>query len=193
MDSFRFFVARNRDLLKTSLKGLGYSSAGLVAGILILFKHKIGFFLFFLANRKKLLSGNTLDDSERKEITLQSLEKLVNKIKDDIITSIVATNDKFYDYDPNEFINREDDIEVLEIDQDEEGTINNSLVHNNSGISELARNQSGISNNSELNLSRAVSMVNREAIKPAIRKKVKDASELSKHFFNKINSKSDNG
>jgi hypothetical protein len=136
--------------------------------------------LFFLANRKKLLSGALLDESARKEIPLDVLEKLVNKIKNHVIMFISSTNDQFRDYDPYEFTNKEDDIEILELEQEDEGTINNSLVINNSGTSDLLRNASGISNNSEVNISRAVSVINRDVARAPIRKKVKDVAELSK-------------
>ena len=138
--------------------------------------------MFFLANRKKLLSGVPLEDKEQKEISLEKLEKLVNKIKTEIITFIVVTNDKFRDYDPYEFKNKDEDIQVLDVDQEDDVGNNNSLARENSE-NELIRNMSGVSSNSELNLSRAVSMVNRDDERPAIRKKVKDAAELSKNFI----------
>lgn len=143
MDSFRLFLAQNREYLRFAFKGLGYGSVSLAAG----------FVLFYLVNRKKIAGGEELSkDQGLRTIPSEQLEKLVTKIKNTVVHTLMIMYDQKHVYDPNEFVDPDEDVEITDLQADDDLTILNS--QENSG--EFVRQESNISERN--NLSRSSSM-----------------------------------
>ena len=67
------------------------------------------------------MSGENIEKkSEAKVVPVERLEKLVNKIKNLIIHNMTLMHDLSHKYDPNEFIGREDDIEIEDVQVESE-------------------------------------------------------------------------
>jgi hypothetical protein len=104
------------------------------------------------------MSGENIEKkSEAKVVPVERLEKLVNKIKNLIIHNMTLMHDLSHKYDPNEFIGREDDIEIEDVqvesepknEESSEILVSDSLLsinldkHNSSKISEQKKAAEG--------------------------------------------------
>jgi hypothetical protein len=89
----------------------GAKTVGCAAGALI-----AGFFVFFLKYRKQLTQGEKIEKKEdEKVIPIEKLEKIVNKIKHIIIHNMTLMYDLSHSYDPTEFDDKEEDIQIEEL------------------------------------------------------------------------------
>jgi hypothetical protein len=62
------------------------------------------------------MSGEDIEKkSESKNIPVEKLEKIVNKIKNGIIHNMTLMYDLSHKYDPDEFAEKEEDIEIEEV------------------------------------------------------------------------------
>lgn len=74
--------------------------------------------------RKQIASGEEIDKKpESKSVPPEKLEKIVNKIKNGIIHNMTLMFDLSHVYDPEEFAEKEEDIEVdpVKVEEGKEG------------------------------------------------------------------------
>jgi hypothetical protein len=86
------------------------------------------------------MSGEQVENKpEAKQVPVEKLEKIVNKIKNLIIHNMTLMYDLSHKYDPDEFNKKEDDdieIEEVPVEQVEKSGENSELFGSESAISE---------------------------------------------------------
>lgn len=114
---FKSFIENNKEIVKKVL-----FAGGIATGSLFL-----GFIMYYLRYKKELLSGEDVSKpAELKQIPVDKLEKMVNKIKNAMIHNMVILYDLGHKYDAEEFDIFNDDIEIEPVKK-EDDTIKESV------------------------------------------------------------------
>lgn len=98
------------------------------------------------------MSGENVENKpEAKQVPVEKLEKIVNKIKNLIIHNMTLMYDLSHKYDPHEFDKKDDDIEIEEVAVEQvEKSAENSELFGSESMSESINIKKKKSENSEL-------------------------------------------
>jgi hypothetical protein len=91
---------KNQELFKKLITGLGISLSLFMSGKKLLI---LGFVIYYTFCRKNLTEKANI-------LSLEQLDKLLNKIKNNVVHTLMVLYNNKHQYNPNEFIKRADDI-----------------------------------------------------------------------------------